>query len=99
MTHKHATTFTIGGTEVELKVEFDFVPAQPAMPPSFSSGGEPAVPAEVDVTSMEWLSQPTPGSINPAVWHEIERGPLFDLIAMDLYDELVDVIIDREQPE
>ena len=65
MTSKHSyrTGLTIhlhDGAEHEFDVviDFDFVPGSPERGPSYASGGEPADPPEVDITSVrvfdEW---------------------------------------------
>jgi hypothetical protein len=89
-TQSHSTEYDIGAHTVALAVTFDFVPAIPERGPSYASGGEPACPAELDVCTLEWSVKLKDGGPAAFQWNKIERGPLFDLIAADLYDELYD---------
>lgn len=91
----HETTFQIGETSVLLKVDFGFIPYQPARGPSYACGGEPACPAEVDINNIEWsLDNPITKTIQ---WHTID-GAMFDLISADdeLYSELCQAAADNE---
>lgn len=48
--HPHATTYTLtrGLEEYDLEVEYSYHPGYPARGPSYSSGGEPSEPPEVE---------------------------------------------------
>lgn len=75
--------FAINDQRVTLALTFWFVPGSPARGPSYSSGGEPADPPEVDIATMEWSRVPNGRNIHCHKWHKIEPGPLFALIAED----------------
>lgn len=93
--HTHETTLQIGEASVLLKVAFDFIPYQPETGPSYASGGEPASPAEVDITALEWsLDNPITKTV---CWHPID-GALFDLLREDeeLYGELCQAVADAD---
>ena len=55
--HSYRTGMTIhlhdgAEHEFEVVIDFDFVPGTPEQGPSYASGGQPADPPEVDVTSV-----------------------------------------------
>jgi len=98
MSHfSHSTEYEIGANTVALAVTFDFAAAVPERGPTYASGGEPACPAEIDVRTLEWSLKPKSGGAAAFVWNKIEDGPLFDLIAGDLYEELCDRATSREE--
>lgn len=78
--HTHKTTLQIGEDTVLLKVAFTYIAGCRETPPTYSHGGLPADPAEVEITSLEW-SRDNPRT-KTVEWHKIE-GPLFDFIAED----------------
>lgn len=89
--HTHVANFQIGEADVLLRVQFDFVPFRPATGPTWSCGGTPAEPAEVDIISLEWSRDNK--RTRTYEWHKIE-GALFELIAEDeyLYIQLCDAV-------
>ena len=76
-------SFMIGDQRVTLALTFDFVPGRPAIGPSYSSGGEPADPPEVDIRTIEWSRIPDGRAIHCHKWHKVEDQALFSLIAED----------------
>jgi hypothetical protein len=99
--HKHTTEIEIAGVTVEIAVEYGYVPGAPEEGPSYASGGQPAEPIEIDVHDMKWSRIPgvlISGAAPARQWHAIEcRGPLFDLIADQLREELIDNVEDVER--
>lgn len=86
----HETEYDIGSTRVLLRVEYSYVPGSPAV--YYQRNGDPgwpAEPAEVYVYKIEWRAN------EDKKWSEIS-GPMFELIADDLYDELCDAAEDRD---
>jgi hypothetical protein len=95
-TFSHSTETELGANTVALAVTFDFVAGAK---PSFDhvNGGDPGWAPEVDVRTLEWSLKPKSGGTTVFVWNKIEKGPLFDLIAGDLYEELCDRVTSCEE--
>src|SRR5580704_2960752 len=57
-------TVSCGDDELEVMAEIDFTitPGSPATGPSYSSGGEPAEPAEIEIDRV-WLCFPIAGEM------------------------------------
>ena len=46
------TTKTLPRTDLTVEVEYDYFPGEKEQGPTYSSGGEPAVPAEIDIVDI-----------------------------------------------
>lgn len=49
MTYSHTLTVSIADTEIEVEVEFTSTPGCPEQGPTYSCGGQPAEPAEIEI--------------------------------------------------
>ncbi len=59
-THRLPILLSIAGEEREIEVEvfYAVTPGHPATPPSYASGGDPPVSAEIEVTGGHVVSEP-----------------------------------------
>jgi acetamidase/formamidase len=80
MQHDIELTLEIGTTEISLFIVYKFIRGSPATGPSYSSGGEPADPDEVDIQSIDWA--PVSGAI-VGNYQPLESGTLFNIICDD----------------
>jgi hypothetical protein len=87
-TKDFVTDFEIGSKTVALKITYSFVPYTPARGPTYSCGGQPEEPPEVDMQVIQWSLKGKKFGLAVS-WQKVE-GSLFDLIADDqtLYDEI-----------
>jgi len=72
------TMIALGASDIPIYIEYNFTPGSPEQGPSYSSGGQPADPAEIEITKIVILD------------HEIPAGNLFNFLASDelFIDEL-----------
>ena len=90
--------------EIDVKVEYDFTPGRPEQGPSYSSGGEPAEPPEIEVVNVwavdgdgKWLfSLPAPSAdlLRRLLNDEEYQERLFDFAA-DAMAEMADEAAER----
>ena len=101
----HTTTIhmlvSFGRKEIEIPadVRFGFTPGYPATGPSYSCGGEPACPAEVEIMAVE-LTVPCQSVVGgvikiPAPSWLVEVMQASD----DMYEQLSDAVPDGPDPD
>lgn len=93
---RSGTHETMGDWDVDYVITFDYVRGAPAQGPSYSSGGQPADPAEISFVSI------TPDAGDHGAFSDMAQSGLEDWAQLwldDHYDECIELAEQDNQPD